>query len=251
MIRTFLYPYHRASQSAKNLANGIGVRRLRRVNSKVRLRSTDTILNWGSNDTWFDPDSVDIINDPRHVSVATNKLLFFQKAVGEDLGFKVPQHTTDLTVASTWPLCVSRTMLRASGGRGIIITEKNTTPPAAPLYVKYIKKQKEFRIHVAFGKVFDTQRKIANPDMDEPLDWQVRNHDNGFIFVRGSGEPTQTSLSAAIACVNHFGLHFGAVDVIETKSKGTYVLEINTAPGLTGTTLTNYVEMFKENLEHV
>jgi len=44
-------------------------------------------------------------------------------------------------------------------------------------------------------------------------------------------------------------LDFGAVDVVfNSKEKLAYVLEINTAPGLTGSTLDGYVERLRKFL---
>ncbi|MNY63636.1 hypothetical protein D3C86_2006230 [compost metagenome] len=46
--------------------------------------------------------------------------------------------------------------------------------------------------------------------------------------------------------VNAIGLTFGAVDVIWNEYRHqAYVLEVNTAPGLTGTTLEKYAEAFR------
>jgi D-alanine-D-alanine ligase-like ATP-grasp enzyme len=51
--------------------------------------------------------------------------------------------------------------------------------------------------------------------------------------------------SEAIKAVNCLGLYFGAADVIwNDKEQRAYVLEVNTAPGLEGTTLENYANAF-------
>ncbi|MNY81884.1 hypothetical protein D3C86_2236870 [compost metagenome] len=47
--------------------------------------------------------------------------------------------------------------------------------------------------------------------------------------------------------VNALGLDFGAADVIwNDHRKQAFVLEVNTAPGLTGTTLEKYAKALKE-----
>ena len=51
----------------------------------------------------------------------------------------------------------------------------------------------------------------------------------------------------AVAAVVALGLDFGAVDVVyNVKEQKAYVLEVNSAPGLSGTTLDKYVEVFKD-----
>ena len=56
------------------------------------------------------------------------------------------------------------------------------------------------------------------------------------------------SKKAAVDVINYFELEFGAVDLIETESGKTFVLEVNTAPGLEGTTLTKYGDAFRQLL---
>jgi len=52
-------------------------------------------------------------------------------------------------------------------------------------------------------------------------------------------------LDEGLASVMALGLDFGAVDIVYNENDNkAYVLEINTAPGLSGTTLEKYVEVF-------
>jgi D-alanine-D-alanine ligase-like ATP-grasp enzyme len=48
----------------------------------------------------------------------------------------------------------------------------------------------------------------------------------------------------SVEAVAALGLDFGAVDIIEDKEGNFYVLEINTAPGLEGHTVTSYAKAF-------
>jgi D-alanine-D-alanine ligase-like ATP-grasp enzyme len=111
----------------------------------------------------------------------------------------------------------------------------------APLYTQYIKKKDEYRVHIFGGKVIDVQRKAVRPGHQNP-DFRVRNTANGFIFVRNDVEAPADVLLQATNAVTVLGLTFGACDVIyNAKSNKAYILEVNTAPGLTGTTLENYI----------
>lgn len=99
-------------------------------------------------------------------------------------------------------------------------------------------------MHVFNGAIIDVQRKMRNRDVpDEQVNWMVRNHSNGFIFGREGVSLPSTATQLCIDAVAELGLDFGAVDLIWNEHSDTYyVLEINTAPGLTGTTLEKYAE---------
>ena len=120
----------------------------------------------------------------------------------------------------------------------------------APLYVKYVKKQQEYRVHVFNGSVIDVQRKMRRTDTpDADVNWQVRNHCNGFIFGREGVELPDTALTMCVDSVSVLGLDFGAVDIIYNAHEDKYyVLEVNTACGLTGTTLEVYTAAIQEYL---
>ena len=148
---------------------------------------------------------------------------------------------------------VCRHLLRSNSGRGIEIIDPGVDIPDAPLYTEYVKKASEWRVHVAFGNVIDVTRKIKDPTR-EVTNWQVRNHDNGFIFVRESGEPPcQSIITHALKAVDLLGLDFGAVDVIWNQhQERAYVLEVNTAPGLDGeTTLNAYTKAIKQHIKEL
>lgn len=118
------------------------------------------------------------------------------------------------------------------------------------LYVKYIPKKDEYRVHLGLTKSGDiqtiaVQQKKRKLDHDEP-NWKIRNHANGFIYAREGVDPPVGVFDAAHDCLLRSGLDFGAFDVIWNESQQkAYVLEVNTAPGLEGQTLDDYVNYFK------
>lgn len=93
--------------------------------------------------------------------------------------------------------------------------------------------------------MLDVQRKARDTSVpDDAVNWQVRNHDNGFIFMREGVTPDTVPTAViqnSLAVVQCTGLDFGAVDVIwnSTHDKA-YVLEVNSSPGMSGTTLDNF-----------
>jgi glutathione synthase/RimK-type ligase-like ATP-grasp enzyme len=135
--------------------------------------------------------------------------------------------------------------LNSHSGRGIIINNptESTNLVRAPLYVKYKKKKKEFRVHVFNGQVIDLaeKRRFRQERRDESFVGLIRNHGNGWAFCRDAiVEPTGLR-ELAIQSVAALGLHFGACDIIwNEKENKCYSLEVNTAPGLQGTTLERY-----------
>ena len=243
----------RPSNGAKALTNALGIKKLRVSGSSWRPRAGDSVINWG-NSTLPNLGPASIINSPEFVSISAHKLQFFQYASshGEENIPRFPEWTTDQAVAATWfdrpdAKVVCRTLLTSHSGNGIIVAESENELVRAPLYTRYVKKQAEYRVHIVRGRIIDVQRKIRDPER-EPTDWNVRSHANGFIFVRNDVELPADAETQALRAFRASGLDFGAVDVIwNQREQQAYVLEINTAPGLTGTTVDNYARAFREN----
>jgi glutathione synthase/RimK-type ligase-like ATP-grasp enzyme len=252
----FLYSYNKDSEGAKVLSEALGIRRIRHTKSTFKGSPKKVVINWGSSEL---PDEVmksTIINEPARVDICTNKLTFFEH-VARTGGVVIPDWTTDPGVAMQWcaeghTVC-ARTVLQGHSGEGLILMDKNNLDSFvnARLYTKYVPKLDEYRVHVVNGQVIDIQRKALrnnwieeNPG-DKP-NYKVRNHANGFVYIRGDVNPPPGISEQALAAVNCVGLTFGAVDIIfNAKRNSCYVLEINTAPGLEGQTVHNYVNAFR------
>jgi glutathione synthase/RimK-type ligase-like ATP-grasp enzyme len=247
-VTKWLYTGGRPSDGAKLLAEHPG---FKRCITGRDLKPGDTIINWGSsadiNPAKVKPGVMErctVLNIPRAVAQAANKLLAFQ---GMDEKAQLVPWTADQKVAQAWSddgkTVVVRNKLTGHSGEGIIIVEPHAPVPAAPLYTRYIFKQKEFRVHVVAGKVVDTQRKIRDPAR-EPANWKVRSHENGFIYARDGVEADANRNFQAIEACKALKLDFGAVDIVQDKNGAYFVLEINTGPGLEGQTVENYAEAF-------
>ena len=260
-----IFPYNSGSEGVKALAESLDVKIIKRENSRYVGRPDRVVINWGSSTL---PENVRragrVLNDPLFVANMSNKRRFFELMAG---GPRLPEfwvmgpdnrlsnpvnpdhlmHDYLQTVKDAMLVC--RTVLNGHSGNGIqLFTRQDYQTidvPRCGLYTRYVKKAAEFRIHFMGGTVFDAQRKIKDPER-EVKDWRVRSHDNGFIFVRDNLNIPEDVLIQASACFSRSGLDFGAVDVIWNEKEGqAYVLEINTAPGLTGTTLENYSTAFR------
>ena len=108
-----------------------------------------------------------------------------------------------------------------------------------------MKKQDEYRVHIFKDKIIDTQKKGKRRDVEE-ANYRIRNVENGFIYMRENIEPPKILLDTAILAFSRFDLDFGAVDMIwNARNERAYALEINTAPGLEGSTVESYKEAFE------
>lgn len=258
--RILIVPYKMGSASGRALKEAINERGLRRA---VRVRPewarrvfrSDLLVNWGATTIPIIPvGSIRaVLNWPEAVAIAQNKRTFFEH-MPEDL---VPEYTTDPDVAREWArdgiTVVCRTLLRASCGRGIVlINEENADelPNNCQLFVKYVKKMDEYRLHVhrtAQGeyRVFDAQQKRRRAGVKD-VDSKIRNSDNGWVFCREDLNIPEVVYTNARRALEACGLDFGAVDVIYNRHyERAYTLEINTAPGLEGTTLETYTNMLE------
>lgn len=251
----FLYSYNAASQTAKELARTMGVRRIRHENSNFRGGPTKTVLNYGSSSV---PDEVAksrIINRPERIALASNKRTFFEQMRDAEDGPRIPDWTTSRDQAAAWVLeghlIVARTVLQGHSGEGIVLMHRDNPDEYvnAPLYTKYVKKKDEYRVHIVNGEIIDFARKAIRSDFPkDQVNHRIRNHANGFVYVRGGVELPNDIQDQAVKAMNAIGLDYGAVDVIFNNSQGqAYVLEINTAPGMEGTTLQRYSEAFLNN----
>jgi hypothetical protein len=258
MQRVRVLPYRQGSKSAKNLAVTIGAKVLKLEGSKFFGKYGDLIINWGRSrhhrEGTFYPSL--LLNEPACVAHASNKLKFFQEIAIKGLTKYIPKYYTDVRNIQDedFPI-VCRTILTGNSGIGIVISAGRDTLVNAPLYVKYEKKRDEYRIHLGRlpngegTSIIAAQRKARRMDHENP-NWQVRNHNNGFVFARNDVDTPQPCLDAARLCFEATELDFGAVDVIyNAKENRAYVLEINTAPGLEGQTVLDYANFFKSYID--
>ncbi len=248
----FLWSHNPLSRGARRLVRELGCRRIKHRNSRFSGHRNPYVINWGA--TAIDlpwKERVRLLNAPEAVEKVSNKLIFFNDMDGKEW---LPPWTDDWQLAEVWNehhKIVERHVLQGHGGVGIRIVEKDGQLLEAPLYVQYIPKKYEYRVHIfkdhdAVAHVFDCQKKVRKRGV-EPLDWQIRSHDNGFVYQRGNFVPEECVLLVAIQSMNMTDLHFGAVDVIyNSRQDRAYVLEINTAPGLEGQTVISYADTFKE-----
>ena len=260
--RIFIDSHNFHSQGARNLARYLNARRIRQEGSRYRPRSTDIVINWGKStyDDWLSRvnrlNHPALINSRTDVGIASNKLQTFEKFQWWNVGkldtpefLSFPEYTDCIAVARGWvtegSTIVSRSLLRGSEGRGMSVgKEALETIEGVPckLWVKYKLKSREYRVHVFRGEVIDIQQKKRENGAE--ANEQIRSHANGWVFAREGilDNPEIPVIKAqALLAVQAIGLDFGAVDIIySVKKNKCWVLEVNTSPGLEGTTVQSY-----------
>lgn len=259
--RIIIYAYKIASRSARSLQAELADRGHRvirvRENGNYRPRLSDVVIGWGNPRTpaWNDAATppAAFLNRPDTVARNNDKLLFLENMQeadpwgdGEGIVVRCPPYTTSRDTAESWieegSVVMARRLLRSSGGNGIVVCTTQEELVDAPLYTKYVKKRDEYRVHIFNDEVIRVQHKRKRREDDE-VDYKIRNHDNGWVFCVQDVEPPEDVISQARHAMAASGLCFGAVDVIyNAHYDKAYVLEINTAPGLEGTTLADYAE---------
>lgn len=249
-----MYTHTKVSAGGGALAKSLGIRCIKHNNSKFKGNANKSVINWGASVVPVEVIQCKVFNKAEASRNASDKVICFDMLDKDFVAIPEVFHNVEEatkyleTTKDKDPKVVCRTLTKASAGKGIVMATKVDELVKAPLYTAYVKKTEEYRIHVVQGKVIDMQRKARNKDV-AIVDWKIRTHDNGFIFMREDVHPPASVLEQSIAAVAALGLDFGAVDIIwNAYHNKPYVLEINTAPGLEGTTLDRYTEAFKAML---
>lgn len=245
MRKLRIVPYKMGSRSARLLAEELS----KRLGYKVWRGSPkvgEINICWGYKGRVSALDLEKFVNHPDLIVSATDKRLAFQAM--EKAGVSHVPYTTSKEVAQGWSKEGAVVFARTAGGQGgsgIHIVQPGEEVPTQPLYTKYIKKRKELRVHVLNNEVLDVQEKRKKKGEDaDPL---VRSHGRGWIFARSDIVEPAGLRDLAIAAVRAVGLDFGAVDIIWNESQNKcYVLEINSAPGIEGTSLERYADAFSK-----
>ncbi len=258
-----ILPYNMLSAGASALATQLNCLRVRE-NGMFMPRQGHTIINWGNprKPVWgkyvTGPEAIRflrlkgrVLNHWTAVEQAIDKyqtLITLSKN-----GVPTPTFTCNSNVAASWfsdknTKVVCRTLLRASEGKGIVIAKEAKEIVNARLYTKFFVKDKEYRVHVFGNEVLDIQEKrLKNGEREkEGHNPYIRNTANGWVFCRENVECPEHVQKVAVDAVAALGLDFGAVDIAINAKGEPCVFEVNTAPGIEGTTVNKYVEAIQK-----
>lgn len=259
-MRKLILPYQAGSRSARALAEALQGSRIRLQGSRYVPRRGDLLINWGNSSEEFTQlfnqvyrSGGTVMNTPRSVARTVDKGVFFE-VMSENSPDLIPRfwrNRNDIP-DDAFPV-VCRTILRGSGGAGIHIADTRDDLVPARLYVEYKKKLREYRVHVGRHpgrevSIISVQQKRRRneeqlPENREP---RIRNLENGYVFCREDVHYDDELITVATEALDVFRLDFGAIDVIYNQHEDRYyALEINTAPGLEGRTVEDYVTFFQ------
>jgi hypothetical protein len=164
------------------------------------------------------------------------------------------EFTTSRLEAQAWlelgNVVFCRTLTRASEGRGIVVAETDDQLVPAPVYTKYTKKKFEYRVHMFKDTVVRVLEKRKRSGWEGERDTRVRNTANGYVFCQELYAPLPEGLiELATKARKVTASDFVGVDLgYNVKKNHLFVIEVNSAPGIEGSSVTAYTT---EILKHV
>lgn len=216
----------KGSQSAKRLAQAL----TEKLGYKV-FRSTKALLKkqalcYGA--------GVDKIAQYKYFAAQGIPALEFTESAADACGWIAEGHVV-----------IGRRLIQASCGKGIEVVDPDKEMGDwvdCPVYTKYKKKKREFRVHVYKDKVVRVVEKKLRKDWDGPREAKIRNLANGYVFCGCDSYPEGLP-ALALAASGVVSSDFAGVDVgYNEKLNELFVIEVNSAPGIEGTNLTAYVQ---------
>lgn len=238
--------YHPSGKvSGPKLALYMGIEALQRLDQRQE-ESPDYVIRWGSRRRIPSVPNKRTLNRRRMLNRYGNRLEQLQRLARA--GVMVPHFSTEPVVSMSGGL-LGRSFgdgRQTSGGKGIAFYPHGNAPVDGQhdFFVAHIPKDRQFRVHVIGG---ETRTRELVPDDSKARQQAVWNYGSGFTFRYPKGKEIPVRVvPAAVQAVKALWLDFGAVDVI-TEGDNAYVLEVNTAPGLSDPTL----EWYGDNLARV
>ena len=257
LINLIMYIVQKYKRSPKISGGKIAeVLRLKVYTQKIKPKKLESAINWGLSKIPWLSDNHKVYNHPDSIVKSSNKLTSFQ--LFKENGVSIPLFFTRKDDAASFlngkNKVVCRTILTGSSGSGIVIASSKDELVDCRLYVQYLPKQFEYRYHVFNGSIIHRQQKkrLTTEQLEErgivERNKFIRNLANGYIFS-SNFEVSDTinkklEEQALLAC-SSLGLDFGGVDLIANVRGDVYVLEVNSAPGLEGETLSKYIQAVK------
>jgi glutathione synthase/RimK-type ligase-like ATP-grasp enzyme len=136
-----------------------------------------------------------------------------------------------------------RKYLKASCGKGIVVMESIDDAQECPVYTKYKKKKREFRVHVFKDQVVAVTEKKRRKEFNGERDTKIRNLANGYVFVQTVENEPEGLRELALRASRVSASDFRGVDVGYNQLKDElFIIEVNSAPGIQGTNLNKYLE---------
>lgn len=189
-----------------------------------------------------------VLNKPSAVRNAKNKLSSLRLMRRNNVN--VPNHWNRNTNNHEIGTPVVGRPNRHQGGNGFQMCLCNldldrARRKGADYFVSYVPVKDEYRYHYFCGDIIRVVKKVPDEGYEEPNSW-IRSNTRGWVFKKVRDENVdQRTCRMVKRAFDALGLDFGAADVVTSDGGITHVLEINSAPGLEGSSLEAYSEKIK------
>ena len=170
----------------------------------------------------------------------------------QERGLSSLEFTTRHEDADTWieqgETVFGRKYLNSSCGKGIVVFEAGNgispmTSPC-PVYTKYKKKKREFRVHIFKDRVVMVCEKLRKKEFNGESDTKIRNLANGYVFVQNVANEPAGLRELALAAAAVSPSDFKGVDIgYNEKKEELFIIEVNSAPGIQGSNVNRYAEV--------
>lgn len=170
---------------------------------------------------------------------------WFQQKGLSALEFTTSPEEAQMWLNSTDFHVFGRKFLNSSCGKGIVVFEPGDgIGPAGicPVYTKYKKKKREFRVHIFKDKVVAVTEKKRRAGFEGQRDTKIRNLINGYVFCQTVNNEPVGLRELALAASEVSPSDFKGVDIgYNEKNNDLFIIEVNSAPGIAGSNVTAYV----------
>lgn len=166
----------------------------------------------------------------------------------QEQGLSALEFTDDIEQVDRWLeegyTVFGRKYLNSSCGKGIVVIEPGITQWAAacPVYTKYKKKKREFRVHIYKDKVVAITEKRKRAGFEGQRDTKIRNLANGYVFCQTVEDVPEGLQALALAASKVTPSDFKGVDIgYNERNNDLFIIEVNSAPGVQGSNINAYV----------
>jgi len=171
----------------------------------------------------------------------------------KEQGLSALEFSQDPEVAAQWvrdgDTAFGRRYLNSSCGKGIEIFDLDkivqlpTDCAPCPVYTKYKKKKREFRVHVYKDKVVAVTEKRKRAGFEGTRDTKIRNLENGYVFCQTVANEPVGLRDLALSASKVSSSDFKGVDIgYNERNNDLFIIEVNSAPGIQGSNINAYVD---------
>lgn len=241
-MRFLVHPYRPDSAGCRKLIAALG-EGASVFSRPYTAQAGDCVISWGAGDANLPTGALN-----KKITAIINKMDFFVRL--RDTNY-IPDFRTTRGGAESLKFPVfCRTTIEGKDGVGIVVAENVSQLVQAPLYVEFIQKTAEYRVHVgrfADGTltVIGSQKKTFS--FDGTGDQRIWAGDGAHLSDEWDTAPAAVTECVLGAFKKFPEVTFAGFDVIYNSQNDTaFVLEANTAPMMTPTTTKRYAQFFKD-----